>query len=102
MREARIALGGVATVPWRAKEAEAALRGKAIDERDCQGGRRRGLRRRDGPRATTTSRSSSASARLIRALHAGRGAGDLDMASAAAPQPKANMGEPGPALSTRD
>ena len=33
VRSARIALGGVATVPWRAKEAEAALRGQAIDER---------------------------------------------------------------------
>ncbi len=32
VREARIALGGVATVPWRAHEAEAALRGKAIDD----------------------------------------------------------------------
>jgi len=30
--EARIALGGVATVPWRAREAEAALRGAALDE----------------------------------------------------------------------
>ena len=28
VREARIALGGVATVPWRAREAEAALKGK--------------------------------------------------------------------------
>jgi xanthine dehydrogenase YagS FAD-binding subunit len=32
VREARIALGGVATRPWRAREAEAALRGKALDE----------------------------------------------------------------------
>ena len=30
--DARIALGGVATVPWRAKEAEAALRGRPIDD----------------------------------------------------------------------
>jgi len=30
--EARIALGGVATVPWRAREAEDHLKGKAIDE----------------------------------------------------------------------
>jgi xanthine dehydrogenase YagS FAD-binding subunit len=30
--DARIALGGVATVPWRAKTAEDALRGKAIDD----------------------------------------------------------------------
>jgi xanthine dehydrogenase YagS FAD-binding subunit len=32
VRNARIALGGVATAPWRAPEAEAALRGKSIDE----------------------------------------------------------------------
>lgn len=32
VREARIALGGVATVPWRAADAEAALRGKSIDD----------------------------------------------------------------------
>jgi xanthine dehydrogenase YagS FAD-binding subunit len=31
VREARIALGGVATVPWRAKAAEAALKGKPIN-----------------------------------------------------------------------
>ncbi|MBV8791842.1 MAG: xanthine dehydrogenase family protein subunit M [Pseudolabrys sp.] len=32
VRQARIALGGVATVPWRAKEAEAALAGNKIDD----------------------------------------------------------------------
>ncbi|MBA3591826.1 xanthine dehydrogenase family protein subunit M [Methylibium sp.] len=32
VREARIALGGVATVPWRAREAEAALAGQRLDE----------------------------------------------------------------------
>lgn len=32
VREARIALGGVATVPWRSTEAEAALKGKRLDE----------------------------------------------------------------------
>ncbi|AZO12061.1 MULTISPECIES: xanthine dehydrogenase family protein subunit M [unclassified Mesorhizobium] len=32
VREARIALGGVATVPWRASAAEAALQGKKLDE----------------------------------------------------------------------
>jgi xanthine dehydrogenase YagS FAD-binding subunit len=32
VREARIALGGVAAVPWRAHEAEAALRGQILDE----------------------------------------------------------------------
>jgi xanthine dehydrogenase YagS FAD-binding subunit len=32
VKEARIALGGVATRPWRAREAEAALRGKPLGE----------------------------------------------------------------------
>lgn len=32
VREARIALGGVATRPWRAREAEAALEGKVLDQ----------------------------------------------------------------------
>ena len=32
VRQARIALGGVATVPWRAREAEAALRSRPLDD----------------------------------------------------------------------
>ncbi len=32
VRQVRIALGGVATTPWRAREAEAALAGKRLDE----------------------------------------------------------------------
>jgi xanthine dehydrogenase YagS FAD-binding subunit len=32
VKQARIALGGVAALPWRAKEAEAALSGKPIDD----------------------------------------------------------------------
>jgi xanthine dehydrogenase YagS FAD-binding subunit len=36
VREARIALGGVATVPWRATAAEAALKGKRFDEQAAQ------------------------------------------------------------------
>jgi xanthine dehydrogenase YagS FAD-binding subunit len=32
VRDARVALGGVATVPWRAREAEALLRGQKIDD----------------------------------------------------------------------
>lgn len=32
VREARIALGGVATRPWRAREAEASLQGRVLDE----------------------------------------------------------------------
>jgi xanthine dehydrogenase YagS FAD-binding subunit len=36
VREARIALGGVATVPWRAREAEAALVGQPLDEQSAE------------------------------------------------------------------
>jgi xanthine dehydrogenase YagS FAD-binding subunit len=32
IREARVALGGVATVPWRSHEAEAVLKGQALNE----------------------------------------------------------------------
>ena len=32
VKQARIALGGVATVPWRAREAEASLRNQRLDE----------------------------------------------------------------------
>src|SRR6202035_4935731 len=35
VRNARIALGGVATVPWRAIEAEALLRGKPVNEENA-------------------------------------------------------------------
>lgn len=36
VRDARIALGGVATVPWRANAAEAALKGKPLDDASKQ------------------------------------------------------------------
>jgi xanthine dehydrogenase YagS FAD-binding subunit len=36
IRQARMALGGVATIPWRAREAEQALIGRAPDEATCQ------------------------------------------------------------------
>ena len=36
VREARIALGGVATIPWRSREAEAALAGKELTEDTAQ------------------------------------------------------------------
>ncbi|HYS46313.1 MAG TPA: xanthine dehydrogenase family protein subunit M [Rhizomicrobium sp.] len=36
VREARIALGGVATRPWRAREAEASLRGKPLNQATAQ------------------------------------------------------------------
>ncbi|MCC7014219.1 MAG: xanthine dehydrogenase family protein subunit M [Planctomycetes bacterium] len=36
VREARIVLGGVAPIPWRADKAEAALVGKKIDDASCK------------------------------------------------------------------
>lgn len=33
--EVRIALGGVASIPWRAEKAEAALRGQPLDEKNA-------------------------------------------------------------------
>ncbi|MBP0491493.1 FAD binding domain-containing protein [Pararoseomonas indoligenes] len=36
VREARIGLGGLAAKPWRAREAEAALRGRRLDEHTAQ------------------------------------------------------------------
>lgn len=36
VREARIALGGVATRPWRAREAESALRGRTLDQESAR------------------------------------------------------------------
>jgi xanthine dehydrogenase YagS FAD-binding subunit len=36
VREARIGLGGVATRPWRASEAEASLRGQSLNEESAQ------------------------------------------------------------------
>lgn len=36
VREARIGLGGVATVPWRGREAEAVLKGKALSQETAQ------------------------------------------------------------------
>ena len=36
VREVRIALGGVATTPWRARAAEAALAGQVLDEASAE------------------------------------------------------------------
>ena len=62
IRQARVALGGVGTKPWRVPQVEAALAGASLDPaalRTRGSARRRG---RAGTRRTTTSRSSSCSA----------------------------------------
>ena len=46
IREARLALGGVAPKPWRELDVEAAMAGRAGDARDLRGGRRRAARGR--------------------------------------------------------
>src|SRR5262249_4575979 len=43
VRAARIALGGLATVPWRAMEAESFLRGKPVNEDNAEGAARTGF-----------------------------------------------------------
>jgi xanthine dehydrogenase YagS FAD-binding subunit len=53
VREARIALGGVATVPWRSAEAEEALRGKRLDEASA-------IRAAEAAFATATAREHNA------------------------------------------
>ena len=60
VREARIALGGVATVPWRARESEALLVGKPLDEAGRKSGRARRLRAAPRRASTTPTRSRSA------------------------------------------
>ena len=51
IKEARLALGGVAHKPWRNPEAEAALRGEAADRDRVREGGRRAAARRQGLRA---------------------------------------------------
>ena len=48
VRDARIALGGVATVPWRAPEAEAVLRGNPFSEKTAIAAAEAAFRRRKG------------------------------------------------------
>ena len=92
--EARVALGGVATVPWRAREAEALLKGLKFDD---------GLAGRVAEAAFAGATAARAQRLQDRSRQArgrpraaqGRNDGDLTM-STAAPEPKANMGQPVP------
>ena len=68
IRDARLALGGVAHKPWRDAAAEAALRGQAANQADFRAGRRHAAARRQGLSRTTPSRSTWRAARIVRAL----------------------------------
>ena len=62
IRQARIALGGVGTKPWRVPRVEAALAGASLDPAALRRAAALAARGRAGARATTTSRSNSCSA----------------------------------------
>ena len=63
IRDVRLALGGVAHKPWRAWNAEAALRGAPPTTESFRAAAEAELRRRRRPAATTPSKSSSPSGR---------------------------------------
>ena len=99
VREARIALGGVATVPWRATRRRPRSTGKTLDERRAASRGRGRVRRAPSRASTTPSSSSSASARWsARCCRPPRWRSDM---SRAAPEPKANMGQPAPRIDAR-
>ena len=66
--EARIALGGVATVPWRAREAEAALRRQAARRGDAERRGRGGLRAGAAPHEHNAFKVELGKRTLVRAL----------------------------------
>ena len=92
VRQARIALGGVATMPWRAREAEAALVGKPLDEAAAPTAARDRLRGRRAARPQRLQDRARPEDRRARPA-ASRGAGGLTMTEAA-PAPQ---GQHGPA-----
>lgn len=67
VREARIALGGVATVPWRAREAEAVLTGQTFDEALAQRAAQAAFRSAQ-PRAHNAFKVALGRETLVRAL----------------------------------
>ena len=94
VRDARLALGGVATVPWRAREAELSLKGQAFNESlpgrvaEAAFAEARGRRPQ---RIQDRARPARCRARFARRCRDG----GLTM-STASPEPKANMGKPVP------
>jgi xanthine dehydrogenase YagS FAD-binding subunit len=67
VREARIALGGVATIPWRAREAEHALAGKTLTE-DVAAEAARAAFANAKPRAHNAFKVALGQSTLVRAL----------------------------------
>lgn len=72
VKDARIALGGVATVPWRSPEAEAVLKGKALDEAVAQEAARAAFGRAT-PREHNAYKVALGQRTLVRALLEARG-----------------------------
>ena len=68
IKEARLALGGVAHKPWRDREAEAQLSGAPPTRESFAAGRRDAAARVRAASATTTSRSNWRGGAILRAL----------------------------------
>ena len=99
VREARIALGGVSALPWRAHEAEELLKNKNTRRRHLEPGGRRRLRAGQAApaqRLQGRARQAHAGARLAPGCHDGD-----QVMNRAAPAPLANMGEPAPRIDGR-
>ena len=94
VRDARVALGGVATVPWRAREVEIAAQGPEIRRQRSPAAWRRQLSRRHAAKAQRVQDRAWQARGRTRAA-SGRDHGGLSMTTAA-PEPKANMGQPIP------
>lgn len=73
--DVRIALGGIATKPWRATTAEDVLRGKTLDEQTLAAAANAALREAT-PRRDNAYKIELAKRAVIRALHLARAAGD--------------------------
>lgn len=67
VKEVRIGLGGVATIPWRAREAETELRGKTLNERTAAAAAEAAFASAR-PREHNTFKVSLGKATLVRAL----------------------------------
>ena len=69
VRDARVALGGVATMPWRAREAEALLKGQKLDDALARARRGSGFCRRAGRRKHNAFKIALGQRVVARALH---------------------------------